>query len=108
MKGLKTLVIGMGLLIVIGLGLIGYGLSRSKAARNDSVATTEPQQTSAKAAYFASDLPLPRGGRVQSVTATSDRVLLHVTGTEGGDRILLLDPHNGQLLGSITLLGESH
>lgn len=112
MKGLKSLVFGMGLLIVVGLGLVGYGLSRGKTAGLDRAAeqaAPQPQPLqSIKTAYFNADLPLPRGCHLQSVSATSDRILLHVSGAEGGDRILLLDPHNGQLLGSISVAGEGH
>ena len=104
MNGLKTLVIGMGLLIVIGIGLIGYGLSRS-GHRADSTPTAV--SAAAPGGYFASELPVPHGAKLTAVTATSDRLVLHFSHPDG-DRILLLDAHSGQVTGSVTLTAESH
>jgi hypothetical protein len=105
MTGLKILVICMGLLIVIGIGLVGYGVTR-----NHHPGVALPAQTASppQAGFFASDLPLPRGAKLTSVTATNDRIVLHFTGGEAADRILLLDAHSGQVTGSVTLVPESH
>jgi hypothetical protein len=103
MTGLKTLVISMGLLIVIGIGLVGYGLMRSRSAPQSGPESAAP----AKAGYFASELPVPRGAKLAAVSSTNDRLVLHFVGGEAGERILLLDAHSGQVTGSVTLIPES-
>jgi hypothetical protein len=103
MTGLKSLVICMGLLILAGVALVGYGVSR----RPPSGAPPPVAQLPGQPAYFAAELPIPRGGRLEQVAATGDRLVLHFSGGEG-DRILLLDTHTGQLAGSVTLVPETH
>jgi len=92
MTGLKTLVISMGILIVIGIALVGYGLTRTRHA---------PEAVAAGS--FTSEVQIPHGAKLISVNATADRVVVHFSGTDG-DKILLLDPHNGQLAGTVNLV----
>jgi hypothetical protein len=111
MKGLKTLVILMGLLIVVGLGLVGYGVSRHR--KGGEATAPDVGATSAapgKAGYFASEVPVPHGAHLEQVTATGDRLILRFTGGEGekGDRLILVDVHNGQVTGTVILVPESH
>lgn len=121
MTGLKALVIFMGLLIVVGLGLVGYGVSRSHgnvapatsaaiaiANQSNPAAASASIGQPAQAVYFASEMPVPRGSKLASVTATSDRLILHFTGASEGDRLVLLDAHNGQVNGNVTLVPENH
>lgn len=108
MKGLKILVIFMGLLIVVGLGLVGYGVSRQRTS--SSVASLEvgaTNATPAKAGYFASEVPVPHGAHLEQVTATGDRLILRFAGGDA-DRLILVDVHSGQVTGSVTLVPESH
>jgi hypothetical protein len=108
MKGLKILVIFMGLLIVVGLGLVGYGVSRQRAS--GGLAALEVGATSAapaKSGYFASEVPVPHGAHLEQVTATGDRLILRFTGADA-DRLILVDVHSGQVTGSVTLVPESH
>jgi len=100
MAGLKTLVMAMGVLILVGIGLVGYGLTRGKQAA--------PTSAAAQAGYFNSELPVPHGAKLVSVSATNDRVVLHFNAGDNSDKILLVDAHNGQVTGTVTLLPESH
>jgi hypothetical protein len=102
MTGLKILVISMGFLIVIGIALVGYGLTHSRHAA-PSVAETVAAK--GPAGYFSTELPVPRGGKLEQMAATGDRLVLRFTGGES-ERILLLDVHSGQLTGSVTLVPE--
>lgn len=98
MKVLKTLVAGMGVLLVIGLGLVGWGISRnmnpSGAARPDAGST------------FTAEVMVPAGSRLDQMATAGDRIVLRFSGGDG-DRILVVDPHNGQVTGRITLVPES-
>ncbi len=125
MKALKVLVIGMGTLIVVGLGLLGYGLYRNThrlsvpAASNAPAVTAPSAPVSAGAgrpaalagpvgeSYFSTELPVPAGSRFEQMTTAGDRIVLRFTGADG-DRLLVVDPHNGQIAGTVTLLPERH
>ncbi len=104
MKALKTLVIGMGLLIVIGIGLVGFGLARGK---HPATPVTESGATDIKSGFFTSELPVPRGAKLEQVTATGDRLVLRFSSAEG-DKLVLLDARSGQLAGTITLIPDTH
>lgn len=101
MKALKTLVISMGLLIVIGLGFVGYGLTRGKS----HPAPAATPGTTDLAALFATRYPLPKGTRLEQAFAAGDRVVLRLSGAEG-DKLVLLDSRTGQLAGTIDLTQE--
>jgi len=92
MTGLKTLVVTMGFLIVVGIALVGYGLTRTKPAFAPS-----------PAGAFAVDVQLRQGDRLAAVTSAGDRIVLHFNGSEG-DRLVLLDAHSGQIAGTIALV----
>jgi len=96
MNGLKALVIGMGIMIVVGIGLVGYGLSR-----------THISASPAASEKFSADLPIPHGAKLVSVNTTQDRVILLFSAADG-DKILMLDAHNGQVTGSVSLVAEGH
>ena len=108
MKALKTLVISMGLLICIGLGFVGYGLTRSKHQPPVASATpgTEAMIPAAPAAVFATQYPLPKGARLEQMIAAGDRVVLRFSSPDG-DKLVLLDSHTGQLAGTVTLTSDS-
>lgn len=108
MKALKTLVIGMGLLIVIGIALVGYGLTRSKPQPGATVADTQARTAvpEAKSGYFTSELPVPKGAHLEQVTAAGDRLVLRFSSPEG-ERLVLLDARTGQLAGTVALVPEN-
>ena len=103
MKALKTLVIGMGLLIVIGIALVGYGLSRG-APHEGGIAAERPAPDAA-GAPFASEVPVPGSARLEQVTAAGDRLVLRLSGP---DELILLDARTGRLAGTVKLVPELH
>jgi hypothetical protein len=112
MRALKTLVIGMGVLIVTGLTFLGWGLYRNThrvaANRPAGEAVSElpqPAPVTPPGGYFSSELPIPSGSKLEQVTTAGDRIVLRFTGGDG-DRLLVVDPHNGQVTGSIALVPE--
>ncbi|PKU26456.1 hypothetical protein [Telmatospirillum siberiense] len=101
MKALKALVIGMGMLIVVGLGLLGFGLYRN---------TLHPAQAKAGAGegagpYFSVELPVASGSHLEQMAVAGDRVILRFSGGEG-ERILVLDPQTGHLAGTVSLVPQ--
>jgi hypothetical protein len=109
MKALKALVIGMGLLIVIGLGLVGYGLFvkgsgvHGEASHRPVSLPGEPAP--AGQGYFSVELPVSAGSHLEQMTASGDKLLLRLSGADG-ERILVLDANTGHLAGTVTLVGQ--
>jgi len=111
MKTLKILVAGMAVLIVIGLALLGWGMSR---ATSKMAAAPQPQTVSAlpvpptalaaapSGGYFSADISLPPGSHLEQMSTTIDRVILRLTGPEG-DKLIVLDPANGHVTGTVSM-----
>lgn len=90
MQGLKGLVIFMGILIVIGLIVVAYGLaSRMSGDRTG--------------AFGEVDLALPAGCVIAGSEAENDRLILRIGGPaeRGCQQVLVLDLKDGELLGRI-------
>jgi hypothetical protein len=83
MRGLKALVAVMSLLIVAGLGLLAYGVSRQKGA----LVLTPPRSMA--------PLSLPKGSTVWQMTPYDGGLALYVTSREG-EYIYFYDPHTGR------------
>ncbi|HLN24852.1 MAG TPA: hypothetical protein VK558_12815 [Patescibacteria group bacterium] len=107
MKALKALVISMGLLVVAGLVLVGYGLYRNSHNPSGTASSAAGARAANGAVgYFSVDLPVPAGSKLEQMTTAGDRVILRFTGGEA-ERILVLDPQTGQVAGNITLVPQS-
>lgn len=100
MKALKTLVVGMGLLLVIGLGIIGWGVARNLSPQSHRAAPADAGPT------YTAEVMVPGGSHLEQMATAGDRIVLRFSGPEG-ERILVVDPHSGQVTGRITLLPES-
>jgi hypothetical protein len=94
---LKVLVIVMGLLIVAGFVVIASEIARRMSNAN----TSNANPSRAPSAAFNERIALPSGARVVSMTATGDRLVVHVETTGGAAAAYILDPRNGALLGTV-------
>lgn len=114
MRALKALVILLGILLVIGTGVLIWGIARQiqLVARQDdgdrvtqAVDTSPAVATSELAPWGRVDLKQPYGTRIQTVTNTGEYIVLHLyTGAPGTDeRLVVLDPGTGTLMGTITV-----
>lgn len=105
MQAIKALVIGMGMLIVAGLVLLGYGMySRAGKMGGSDAVVAVPQAgvTAAPAAFGTVPVTLAPGARVEDMAAVGGRLAVRVS--EGAtSRILLLDPASGVVAGSFVL-----
>lgn len=118
MKALKSLVIGMGVLIVAGLGVIAVTLY-NRGAEWESPRQDGPEKTAGAAIGKAADaaggkaagaplpafgtvrLGLPAGGAVLGMTAGGGRLLLRARHPDGGEWIYVVDLATGATLGRI-------
>jgi hypothetical protein len=83
---LKWLVVVMGVLIVAGtVGLVAVIVQRLNAGQDT-------------ATLGVRHLGQPAGTRILSVTGTDGRIAVLVSRPDG-ERILLLDPHQGRIIG---------
>ncbi|KAA5605278.1 hypothetical protein F1188_11970 [Roseospira marina] len=112
MRAVKTLVAVMGLLIVLGLGLLIYGVLRTtdrlEASRPVPSTPSAPASTRAPASPLAPFDPVylgePAGSRLEHLTADGrGRLILGVTGGGVPDRVIVVDPAEGRRLGAIRL-----
>lgn len=124
MQALKGLVAGLGILIVIAMTTIGYGLYRKSedpdfkffnmGGENTSQETTQPAAlptptmsapaTPAAAPMAFGDvmLSLPEGCMISAVSGDGVRIFLKI-GPSGPacERVLVVDASNGSLLGTL-------
>ena len=91
MGALKVLVVLMGITLVGGfavlIALIGGRLSSHSGGPRS----------------FAAAIEIPRGARIEAMTAGADRLVLDMITPEGGRQLLIIDLTTGARLGTIEL-----
>lgn len=115
MQALKILVVGLGVLIVISIGLLGWGFysklkppeSGGKGAPDEAApgswsASPGLSAPPAAAAFGEIRVPLPAGCTALEMRPTIDRLYVRTGPTGLCERILVFD-NAGRLLGSIVL-----
>lgn len=114
MRMLKAVVIGTAILIVVGVGVLIWGvthhwsessgkLAPSAASSNSGAAAgVAPTVGSSAQESIAAEIAAPDGMHFDQMTATADRVLLRFVGPLG-DRILVVDPKSGRVIGTISI-----
>ncbi len=90
MRSIQALVIVMGIMIVGGMTLVGY-----------QIVTTVGEPSSAPASFGEVALALPPGARVVDMAAIDDRLVLRIEAGDGRQRLIVLDPSTGALVGTI-------
>ncbi|TXH36738.1 MAG: hypothetical protein E6Q98_09760 [Rhodospirillaceae bacterium] len=107
---LKGLVIGLGVLLGVAALVVVFAVlwklsDRSKPAPAPAVtapaASTAPAAaaTDSLPAFGTADLALPVGCAVESATASGDRLVLLVGGTDDCRRVVIADLRSGKKLG---------
>jgi hypothetical protein len=105
MQGIKALVIALGVLIVAGLVLLGYGMyaKARKLGGSEEIAVQPVAPGAAPLRAFGTvPVTLAPGGRVEDMAAVAGRLAVRVSEGETS-RILLLDPASGAVAGSFVL-----
>jgi hypothetical protein len=91
-RGLKILVIVMGMMLVAGVAILIVGI----AAR---VSQTRPEV----APFVAPQLDMPAGARIEAIGVGSDRVALNIVLPDGNRQLLIIDLVSGRRIGMIPL-----
>ena len=95
MRALKILVVAMGVLLVIGFAALIAGIA-GKMSRDRPGASVERP-------FAASAIDIPAGARIETMTTSSNRLILDLALPDGGRLLLVLDLTTGARLGTITL-----
>lgn len=95
MRALKVATIVMGVLIVAGTMALVIAVARRPGAPK-----TPP--TAGLPAIVAAVLEEPAGTRIATVAAVQDRLAVQLQGG-GADRVVLVDPRSGAVVGRISL-----
>ncbi len=111
MQLLKSVVIGLGVLIFLGLGLLAYGFIQ-KSSNPDwrllsSAPATDADETPGAKPFGTLKLGLPEGCVITGVRPDGARTYLSI-GSGGGNvtgdpcnRVIIVDPVRGRVLGTI-------
>jgi uncharacterized protein DUF6476 len=95
MRALKILVVVMGVMLIVGfaalVAVIAGRVSRGGAS------------SPAVRVFAGPAIDIPRGARIEAMTAGSDRVILALALPEGGRQLLVIDLASGARLGTIEL-----
>jgi hypothetical protein len=93
MRGLKLLVVVMGVMLIAGVA----ALVATLAVRLSQHATP---------AFTAPPLALPKGAKIDAMSIGPDRIVLNIVLADGIRQLLVLDMRTGRLIGTIPLREE--
>ncbi len=91
MRALTALTVAMGVLIFIGSAVLVIALVKRASTPESPVAA------------FSVTLDEPPGTHIADVAGTADRMTVSLQGG-GPDRLVLIDPRSGAILGRISLV----
>lgn len=102
MRGLKVLVVVMGVMIVVGFAALIVIMVGRLSNRAPAVAGG-PARAAAGQPYTAPAIELPPGARIETMAVGSDRLVLDVALPLGGRELLVIDLATGRRLGTVPL-----
>ena len=95
MRALKILVVVMGVMLVVGFAALVVVIA-------GRVSRQGPALTAAHG-FAAAPIDIPRGARIEAMTAGPDRLILALALPEGGRQLVVIDLVKGVRLGTIEL-----
>jgi hypothetical protein len=95
MRALKLLVVVMGVMLVVGFAALVLVIA-GRVSRGGPAAT-------AHGFAAAPPIDIPRGARIEAMTAGPDRLILALALPEGGTQLVIIDLAKGVRLGTIEL-----
>jgi hypothetical protein len=112
MRALKGIVIGMAILIVIGLGGVGYGIYKNASSLGKKSSTASPENSTSKIIEaWPQDLSisLPPGCFIQEVETEDNRMYVIISGTSQDgkavcSRVIVVNPASGKRLGTLKVV----
>lgn len=95
MRALKVLVVVMGVMLVVGFAALVVVIA-GRVSRGGPAATAAHD-------FGGSAMDIPRGARIEAMTAGSDRLILALELPDGGRQLVVIDLAKGVRLGTIEL-----
>ena len=95
MRALKILVVVMGVMLVVGFGALVVVIA-GRVSRGGPAATVAHE-------FTAAPIDIPRGARIEAMTAGPDRLILALVLPDGGRQLVVIDLAKGVRLGTIEL-----
>ena len=95
MRGLKILVVVMSVMLVAGFAALIVAIA-AKISHRVAAPTTSP-------AFAARAIDIPRGARIEAMTAAADRLVLALALPEGDRQLVIIDLTTGARLGTLEL-----
>lgn len=97
MRALKTLVVVMGVLLVVGFAALVAIVAGRLTRPGGGIAAT------ASAPFAAAPIELPRGARIETMAAGPDRLVLDLVLADGERQLVVIDLASGRRLGTVPL-----
>lgn len=96
MRGLKAMVIGMGVLIIVGVIFLIYAIVQKSGDELGG-------GFGAGKSPVSSSVALPAGAEVVETAVGAERIVLRVRLADGSGRLVILDAGSGRLVGQTDL-----
>lgn len=105
MRGLKAVVIGLGVCVIAAFVVVVVMISQRIGGRPGESVAADNARPPTHASWGRVMLDQPAGTRIHSVTPSASLILLQLyTGMPGQDeRLVVLDPATGAVVGSFIL-----
>ena len=96
MRALRILVVVMGIMLVVGVAAL-IAIVAGRRSRGG------PAPATAARAFGSRAVEIPRGSRIEAMTAGPERLVLGLLLPDGGRQLLVIDLATGSRLGTIEL-----
>ncbi|NKB19545.1 MAG: hypothetical protein GKS01_03270 [Alphaproteobacteria bacterium] len=105
MRGLKGLVIGMGVLIVVGLTVVIVTVIKRYDGGDNSKAVKSPAVVSVPVEHGFGEkrIQVPKGAKITETILEGKRLIVRLELSDGAQAFLLIDVNTGQRIGLIRL-----
>ncbi|UCH75133.1 MAG: hypothetical protein JSU82_04605 [Rhodospirillales bacterium] len=105
MQALKALVIFLGVLIVIMMGVLAYGIAVKFGGVADGGDAGAPEASLGES-WTAMRIAVPEGARVAETVIDGRRMVVRLSLSDNSQRYLVIDLDSGDLIGAIDLEAE--
>ena len=94
-RALKILVVVMGVMIIAGVATLVVVIAGRVSRGGPGTASPPP--------FAASPIELPKGARIETMSAGSDRLVIDLMLPDGNRQLVIIDLATGRSLGTIPL-----
>jgi hypothetical protein len=100
---LKRVVIVLGVLIVVSLAIVVWGVARNAGMMMAGGSDATIPGTAPRGGFGEVAVAVPSGSRLVGVTADGERGLLRMRLRDGSDKVIIVDLGTGKVLGALVV-----